>query len=173
MAPEPSQSSSNHVHESSEGHHGVGMMMMMQMYFTATTHVTLWFQRWHTSSSAWYAISVVGLFALALLQEFLVSYRANIGMKAAKPATTSSTDMNVTLTGGRSLASPEARVKVALTLLYAVNVAISYLLMLAIMTYNVGYFFAIVVGLAAGYFAFFNSASPTATSDVCCPQQHA
>ena len=29
------------------------MMMMMQMYFTATTHVTLWFQRWHTNSSAW------------------------------------------------------------------------------------------------------------------------
>ena len=73
----------------------------------------------------------------------------------------------------RSLASPEARVKIALTLLYAVNVAISYLLMLAVMTYNVGYFFAIVVGLAAGYFAFFNSASPTATSDVCCAQQHA
>ena len=48
-----------------------------------------------------YATSVVGLFALALLQEFLVSYRAGIGMKAAKPATTSSTDMNVTLTGGR------------------------------------------------------------------------
>lgn len=32
---------------------GMGMMMMMQMYFTATTHVTLWFQRWHTNSSAW------------------------------------------------------------------------------------------------------------------------
>lgn len=31
----------------------LGMMMMMQMYFTATTHVTLWFQRWHTNSSAW------------------------------------------------------------------------------------------------------------------------
>ena len=73
----------------------------------------------------------------------------------------------------RSLATPEARVKIALTLLYAVNVAISYLLMLAIMTYNVGYFFAIVVGLAAGYFIFFNSSSPTATSDVCCAQQHA
>ena len=63
--------------------------------------------------------------------------------------------------------------KIALTLLYAVNVAISYLLMLAVMTYNVGYFFAIVVGLAAGYFTFFNSSSPTATSDVCCAQQHA
>lgn len=63
--------------------------------------------------------------------------------------------------------------RLALTLLYAVNVAISYMLMLAIMTYNVGYFFAIVAGLAVGYFIFYNSASPSASSDVCCPQQHA
>lgn len=73
----------------------------------------------------------------------------------------------------RSLRTPETRVRLALTLLYAVNVAISYMLMLAIMTYNVGYFFAIVAGLAVGYFIFYNSASPSASSDVCCPQQHA
>ena len=61
--------------------------------------------------------------------------------------------------------------RLALTALYALNVAISYLLMLAIMTYNVGYFIVIVLGLAIGYFIFFNSSSPTASTDVCCAQQ--
>ncbi len=60
------------------------------------------------------------------------------------------------------------RVKLALTAMYAVNVAISYLLMLAIMTYNVGYFIAIVLGLAAGHLAFFSEASATAAPDSCC-----
>ena len=60
------------------------------------------------------------------------------------------------------------RVKLLLTLMYAVNVTISYLLMLAIMTYNVGYFIAIVGGLAAGHFIFFSEASATAAPDTCC-----
>ena len=71
----------------------------------------------------------------------------------------------------RTIALQESRVRLALTALYAVNVAISYLLMLAIMTYNVGYFIAIVLGLAVGYFIFFNSSSATASTDVCCAQQ--
>ena len=55
----------------------------------------------HCSETCRYALSVVGLFLLAMLQEFLISYRASIGMKAAKPASSTSADMNVTLTGGR------------------------------------------------------------------------
>ena len=34
---------------------GMGMMMMMQMYFTNSSKVTLWLQQWHTSNSGWYA----------------------------------------------------------------------------------------------------------------------
>lgn len=29
-------------------------MMMMQMYFTASTHVTLWLKEWHTGTPIWY-----------------------------------------------------------------------------------------------------------------------
>ena len=49
------------------------------------------------------------------------------------------------------------------SLLYAINLACSYLLMLAVMTFNVGYFFVIVGGLALGNFLFGGSKS----SDVC------
>jgi len=55
-----------------------------------------------------------------------------------------------------------------LTVLYGINVTISYLLMLAVMTYNVGYFVVIVVGLTAGHLLFFGPASPLAAPDVCC-----
>ncbi len=61
--------------------------------------------------------------------------------------------------------------RVVLTVLYGVNVAISYLLMLAVMTYNVGYFVVIVLGLAIGHFIFFGIASPMASPDICCAAQ--
>lgn len=38
------------------GHAGSMGMMMMQMYFTASTHVTLWLKQWHTHSSIWYSL---------------------------------------------------------------------------------------------------------------------
>ena len=47
--------------------------------------------------------------------------------------------------------------RLLLSLGYGANVATSYLLMLAIMTYNVGYFITIVVGLSVGHFLLFNA----------------
>jgi copper transporter 1 len=61
-----------------------------------------------------------------------------------------------------------ATARLLLTLLFGVNVAISYLLMLAVMTYNVGYFIIIVAGLMAGHYIFFNAALPFAAPDICC-----
>lgn len=49
------------------------------------------------------------------------------------------------------------------SLLYALNLSFSYLLMLAVMTYNAGYFFVIVLGLALGNFVFGGRKS----SDIC------
>ena len=49
------------------------------------------------------------------------------------------------------------RDKAILTLLYFANLATSYLLMLAVMTYNVGFFLAVSGGMALGYYVFFDS----------------
>ena len=46
-------------------------------------------------------MSVIGLFILAVLQEFMISCRAILGVKAAKAAEGSSSDINVNLTGNR------------------------------------------------------------------------
>lgn len=153
------------------GHDGSMGMMMMQMYFTASTHVTLWLKQWHTHTSVWYAVSLLGLLALALIQEFLSSYRAGFARRLQKTgALEGSTSAEIPLTGSSFRAASGLRS--VLTVLYGLNVAISYLLMLAVMTYNVGYFVIIVVGLAVGHFLFFGPASPMASADACCaPQQ--
>jgi copper transporter 1 len=65
-------------------------------------------------------------------------------------------------------------VRLLLSILYAVNLTTSYLLMLAVMTFNVGYVFAVIAGLALGHFIFFPPASgknpPSMLSEACCPQ---
>ncbi len=48
--------------------------------------------------------------------------------------------------------------------MYAMNLGLAYLLMLAVMTYNVGLFFIVIFGLAVGNFVF-NAGSQL--SDVC------
>ena len=58
-----------------------------------------------------------------------------------------------------------------LSLTYGLNVATSYLLMLAVMTFNAGYFFVIVGGLTVGHFLFSGSpAAAQSSSELCCPQ---
>ena len=68
--------------------------------------------------------------------------------------------------------APTLAARALLSVLYGVNVATSYLLMLAVMTFNVGYFVAIVLGLALGHFIFFPvlAGNTTDLSEACCPQ---
>jgi len=51
--------------------------------------------------------------------------------------------------------------------LYAANMATSFLLMLAVMTYNAGFFAAVVVGLGLGHFFASNSSGITGWQHCC------
>ena len=69
---------------------------------------------------------------------------------------------------------PQQRARTTLTAAYAVNVVLAYMLMLAVMSYNVGCLVAVVAGLVAGHYFFTSGAASglagRAQADPCCPQ---
>mmetsp|Transcript_45220 Transcript_45220/g.134963 ORF Transcript_45220/g.134963 Transcript_45220/m.134963 type:complete len:101 (-) Transcript_45220:375-677(-) len=59
--------------------------------------------------------------------------------------------------------------KLVLAALYAGNMLTSYMLMLAVMTYNSGCFLAVILGLGLGFLLFVDAGSAAANrSDSCC-----
>lgn len=145
------------------------MHMSMQMSFEASTAVTLWLKQWHTHSWGSYLLTCLALVGLCLLHELLNAYRTTfhqqyVSAPAAEydrlqaPGETAGNG-----SGGKTPMSITAA-RATHSLLYAVNLSFSYLLMLAVMTFNVGFFFVTVLGLALGNFLFGGSSK---TSDVC------
>ena len=60
-----------------------------------------------------------------------------------------------------------------MTAAFTVNMILAYLLMLAVMTYNVGCFVAVVGGLAVGHYVYVSGGvegmAGRAEADLCCP----
>ncbi|KAK9813836.1 hypothetical protein WJX73_001095 [Symbiochloris irregularis] len=185
LSSQPDQHSKHHLHhqaQSGAAFPSEAMMMTMQMWFQTTTTVTLWFKAWHISSPLWYGMSCIGLFALCLLQEALSRWRGAYarGLKAPEKGAvgqngvdSSSREDQQPLIG---LRLPEQSARLLLSLAYGGNVITSYFLMLAVMTYNVGYFIVIVLGLSVGHYAFsslfggLESGTVSSLSELCCPQ---
>lgn len=110
---------------------------MMPMYFVNTCNATLWFRGWVTDGPVSYGLSVCFLVAFAIAHEALAVQRSSfLGKLSREPKP-------------RRISPVE---KLWLALLYTLNMGTSYLLMLAVMTYNIGFCVAVVLGLGAGYF---------------------
>ena len=71
---------------------------------------------------------------------------------------------------------PDQAARFILSIAYGANAVTSYMLMLAIMTFNVGYFIVVVTGLSVGHyiFSFFFGggleAGGSMLSELCCAQ---
>ncbi|CAL9099556.1 unnamed protein product [Musa acuminata var. zebrina] len=126
---------------------------MMHMTFYWGKKVTILFDSWRTDSWAGYLLSLIALFAVAAFYQYMEDRRVRFKIIArSKPSPTPGIGAPFLLPVAASRLGPPARF--ASAILFGVNSAIGYLLMLAIMSFNAGVFIAVVVGLAVGYLFF-------------------
>jgi hypothetical protein len=151
--------------------------MSMPMSFELSTRTVLWFPSWSTEGPLSYALALALVASLGLAHEALAARRLrDAGIGGDRAAASSSSDDGrgggdgAEADGGAAggsrhqhqqpvASSPAAAAAAARrrrdrALAYALSLVTSYLLMLAVMTYNVGIFAAVVSGMAAGHYLF-------------------
>ncbi|POV98131.1 hypothetical protein PSTT_14617, partial [Puccinia striiformis] len=147
-----------------------GMGMMMNTFFVAgTPNVPLWFDGWQPSSTGATFGACFGLFVLTVAVKLLgaLRHQAQIAWSMSRwhdsglvaHNTVDKTDhASPTQTGSLRPTRPavpwSAQRDVPRGILAALHVGLEYFLMLAIMTYNVYFFVAIVLGHFVGEMAF-------------------
>lgn len=156
----------HHDHGAVHGMDGGGDMDggMMPMYFMNGIKTILWLKGWATTSLFGYVAALLGLVAFGVAHEALACWRANYHARLSRAAQraasglldgggggeSSSDAAAASVAYGRSPPTPLAQ-KLTLAAFYVGNAATGYLLMLAVMTYNVGVFAAVLLGLGAGF----------------------
>ncbi|KAI4337201.1 hypothetical protein L6164_015646 [Bauhinia variegata] len=127
---------------------------MMHMTFYWGKEVTILIDSWKTDSWTSYLLSLLACLLVAAFYQYLENRRLRLKLiSSAKPSPTPQIEtplLQSKFTGDGA----KLGVKLAGAILFGVNAAIGYLLMLAIMSFNGGVFLAIVVGLSIGYFFF-------------------
>lgn len=123
-------------------------MMHMTLYWGK--NVTLLFDSCKTNSWTSYLLSLIACFIIATFYQYLENLRIRLKFFSGEGRTTPVPEIRTPLLGLNKV----SRNKVVESVLFGVNSAIGYLLMLAIMSFNGGVFLAIVVGLTFGYFLF-------------------
>lgn len=125
-----------------------GSMGMMSTWFLTSNHVTLLVKGWETENTPLYIASLVAVFVFGFLYEALSLSQLWIQQRVIsktilvhvhqeqKPAS------QIADLGKRSL----------LTLVYGVRIGVGYLIMLAVMSFNLGVYLAVVLGMAVGFF---------------------
>ncbi|KAF6161063.1 hypothetical protein GIB67_007704 [Kingdonia uniflora] len=106
----------------------MSMMMHTALYWGKAYEIL--FKEWPRASTGMYVLALVFVFVLGMLVELLSHY------KLVKPGS------NYVMAG------------VVQTIVHAIRVALAFLIMLALMSFNVGVFLVAVAGRTVGYFFF-------------------
>lgn len=127
----------------------------MTLYWGA--EVTLLFSSWKTESWTSYALTLFACFLFSVFYQKLehkrLRFRTLASSAAAAPSSPSAgTSLLFKLRRDRVGWGNSTRIAEAV--LFGVNSALGYLLMLAIMSFNGGVFLAVVLGLSFGYYLF-------------------
>ncbi|XWS72275.1 hypothetical protein CRYUN_Cryun02cG0026200 [Craigia yunnanensis] len=136
-------------------------MMHMTLYWGKD--VTLLIDSWKTDSWLGYFLTLLACFLFSSFYQYMEDRRLRFrSLVSSNPSQPSSTAVVPLLHKYRSSA------KFATAVLFGINSAIGYLLMLAIMSFNGGVFLAIVLGLAVGYLFFRCTDEDTVVVDNVC-----
>ncbi|CAA9989760.1 copper transporter, putative [Plasmodium knowlesi strain H] len=133
----------NSDHDGAGSINGHNMAMPMPMSFQLSTHTIILFKFWETKTEASYYISLVICLLFGVLSVLLKVVRLQVEQTLPKTK-----DTNIMRSG---ILFKNNLTRSALSfIIYSWD----YLLMLIVMTFNVGLFVAVVVGLSIGFFLF-------------------
>ncbi|GMJ07277.1 copper transporter 5 [Hibiscus trionum] len=123
-------------------------MMHMHMTLYWGKDVTLLIDSWKTESWLSYLLALLACFIFASFYQYMEDRRLRFSSLASSKSNPSPPSYVPLLPNYRRSA------KFATAVLFGINSAFGYILMLAIMSFNGGVFLAIVLGLAVGYLLF-------------------
>jgi len=140
----------------------IGSEKMMHMTFYWGKDLTLLIDSWRTSSWTSYSLTLLACLIVSAFYQYLEDRRVRLKLVSSgkPPAQIEAPLLQGMILGGRGKWSV-ARISGAV--LFGVNSAIGYLLMLAVMSFNGGVFVAVVLGLALGYLIFRSGDEDVAT----------
>lgn len=138
---------------------------MMHMTFYWGKKVTLLFDFWKTDSWTSYAFTLLACLIVSIFYQYMEDRRLQFKLLSTRKTTVAppppdgfaANSTTAPLLYNKLLNSNAGKLSVARfagAVLFGVNSAIGYLLMLAIMSFNGGVFVAVVLGLALGYLLF-------------------
>ncbi|CAI5504724.1 unnamed protein product [Closterium sp. Naga37s-1] len=149
--PDSPSSSSNSTSGS-----GSMSMMMMQMWFYWGPNVIILFENWKTSNWGFYLLACFLVVVFCVLHEFLTSFRLKLSATRrcrVKDAEQGAGDVDASSSKKAYHWRPLLD-RLAVTGMYALNLIFSYAIMLIVMSFNIGLFIAVVLGLTIGFFFF-------------------
>ncbi|KAK6470972.1 putative low affinity copper uptake protein 2 isoform X1 [Huso huso] len=138
--------------------------MMMSMHFTASSRVTLLFEFWDVNGPAGMVVSVLVVLLMTVFYELLKIWKVSLDSRSKPPSLLDSSSRTTLVETVSESSVPPAPPQhsfsnkrwflfhVLQTAIHVVQVVLSYMLMLCIMSYSVWIFLGVVLGSAIGYF---------------------
>jgi len=124
---------------------------MMNMQFHQNVNDPLLFAQLYTCSTFWYIVLCVAVMMIGVCNEYAKLHRRRI-LKTRNGIRDSPT-LNPLITN-KAGTKKSPKDKGAVTVLTFFTLTVDYLLMLVVMTFNYGYFFATILGLLLGKYLF-------------------
>uniref|UniRef100_A0A5S6QXN4 Copper transport protein n=1 Tax=Trichuris muris TaxID=70415 RepID=A0A5S6QXN4_TRIMR len=157
----------HYMNHSEHGDHG-NHMDMMAMYFHGGYQETILFSFWKTCTVGGFLGSFIGVLLLAVLYEGLKTFRESLFHRSALALGTTCTNGQACRSATDSVAQTDVALpyKIAYRLkpvsvghaiqsaMHMLQLLVSYVLMLIVMTYNTWMLCAVVLGAGIGYLLF-------------------